>query len=60
MRILPGLLIAALAIAGELRLVDVQPPPTKPEPPWLASYAEAEGLARMGRKAILLYFTAKW
>jgi hypothetical protein len=60
MRIAVGVLIAAIAAAGELRLVDQPPEAERPGPRWLASFDDALASAARDGKPLFLYFTAKW
>ena len=60
MRLATAILVAGVASAGELRLVDVPPEPERAGPPWLTSFDEACALARKEKKPLFLYFTAKW
>jgi hypothetical protein len=60
MRVAAALLLAGLASAAELRLVDTPPEPEKPRVDWQASFEAARAAAVREKNALFLYFTAKW
>jgi hypothetical protein len=60
MRIAGGLLLAAVAAAGEPRLVDRPLEPARPGPAWQASFDDSLAAAARAKKPLFLYFTAKW
>lgn len=60
MRVATLLLLVGAASAGELRIVDAPPEPERPAPKWLSSFEEAQALAEREKRALFLYFTAKW
>jgi hypothetical protein len=60
MRVAAVVLLAGVAWAGELKLVDVAPTPEKPGLSWLTSFEEASTVAARERKPLFLFFSAKW
>jgi hypothetical protein len=60
MRIGAVFLLLGIAAAGELRLVDVPAEPERPGVGWLTSFEEARAAAVREKKALFLYFTARW